>query len=306
MEGTRLNYPAFCRKTATAFVQHHVATADPDRFTGACSARNLGGLGVADIASADHAVERTRADIAHSASDHYKVSLQISGTAQLAQDGHRTVLHPGDFVIYDTAHPYRIRFPDRYRSVVLMLPKATLEVRPGDLAALIGHRLRGTGANGCFTALLGELGSNLGMFDDHEGHALAESAVHLLGISLRHELGAQTRPTDADAALRRRVLEYIDARLATPSLDPGQIAEAHHLSVSRLHALFRNSGLTVASYIRGKRLSACHRALTDPRQDDRTITQIAHAHGFSDSAHFSRLYRSRYGVSPRETRRARS
>ena len=37
-----------------------------------------------------------------------------------------------------------------------------------------------------------------------------------------------------------------------------------------------------------------------PRRDGRSITSIAFDHGFNSSAHFSTLFRRKYGVSPRD------
>jgi AraC-like DNA-binding protein len=41
------------------------------------------------------------------------------------------------------------------------------------------------------------------------------------------------------------------------------------------------------------------------RGDGRSITEIAFAHGFSSSAHFSTMFRRTYGVSPRDVGRSR-
>ena len=42
--------------------------------------------------------------------------------------------------------------------------------------------------------------------------------------------------------------------------------------------------------------------LEDPRQRARSITEIALRWGFNDSAHFSRTFRARFGLSPRAVR----
>jgi AraC-like DNA-binding protein len=53
----------------------------------------------------------------------------------------------------------------------------------------------------------------------------------------------------------------------------------------------RERGVTVAGWIRSRRLARCRVALTDVRQD-RTITEIATKWGFSDVAHFSRTFKA--------------
>jgi transcriptional regulator GlxA family with amidase domain len=49
-------------------------------------------------------------------------------------------------------------------------------------------------------------------------------------------------------------------------------------------------------------MACCHRDLTDPAMRHRSISEIAFAAGFNDLSHFSRSYRARYGLLPRETR----
>ena len=48
------------------------------------------------------------------------------------------------------------------------------------------------------------------------------------------------------------------------------------------------------------------RLLADPGRAGRRVTDIAYAVGFKDASHFTRAFKSRYGVSPREYRRDHS
>jgi AraC-like DNA-binding protein len=58
----------------------------------------------------------------------------------------------------------------------------------------------------------------------------------------------------------------------------------------------------VAAWIRQHRLEHCHRDLADPGQRSRPIHAIAAHWGFTDKAHFSRLFRVTYGIPPSEFR----
>jgi AraC-like DNA-binding protein len=51
-----------------------------------------------------------------------------------------------------------------------------------------------------------------------------------------------------------------------------------------------------------QRLARSARELSRAQSAHLTVTQIAFASGFADAAHFSRAFRRRYGVSPRDYR----
>ncbi|MFI6637959.1 helix-turn-helix domain-containing protein [Nonomuraea fuscirosea] len=62
-------------------------------------------------------------------------------------------------------------------------------------------------------------------------------------------------------------------------------------------------GDTVRGWIQRRRLERCHHALADPVLDALPVNLIAARWGFTSEAHFSRLFRSAYGVPPASYRR---
>ena len=87
-------------------------------------------------------------------------------------------------------------------------------------------------------------------------------------------------------------------------LSPAMIAQKHHISLRYLHLIFSEQGTTVGTWLRSRRLAKCRGELANLR-NDRSVTEIAMNWGFSDVAHFSRSFRSAYGVSPLRFRRTR-
>jgi AraC-like DNA-binding protein len=76
------------------------------------------------------------------------------------------------------------------------------------------------------------------------------------------------------------------------------------MSLRSLHQLFHNQGLTVAGYIRQRRLERCRRDLTDPALAARPVAAIAATWGFTSAADFSRAFRTAHGMPPAEYRRS--
>lgn len=103
-------------------------------------------------------------------------------------------------------------------------------------------------------------------------------------------------------ALRMRIDAYVQQHLADPDLSPTTIAAAHHISTSYLHKLFRNQAVTITRLIRQYRLERCLRTLADPRYASHPLHRIASSWGFTDKAHFSRIFRTAYGMPPSDYR----
>jgi len=110
-----------------------------------------------------------------------------------------------------------------------------------------------------------------------------------------------TETSHASDALRHRIEGYIRDQIRDPELTIDKIAGALRCSKRYLHMAFAASDRSIADHIWTTRLDGCRGDLE--RHADRTISEIAFAWGFSSSAHFSRSFRKRFGVTPSEFRR---
>ena len=104
------------------------------------------------------------------------------------------------------------------------------------------------------------------------------------------------------AVLLLRTMTFIERHLGDAALTPGRIADAQHISTRYLHKLFEAEGTTVSAWIRHRRLHRCSNDLRDPALAGRSVSAIAARWGLPDAAHFSRLFRAAFGVSPRDFR----
>jgi AraC-like DNA-binding protein len=114
-------------------------------------------------------------------------------------------------------------------------------------------------------------------------------------------LAANDESEFASHALELKAKAFIKDRLGSPSLDPDEVAGAMGLSRSALYRLFRDSG-GIANYIREQRLRRCFADLVSERGRDKQVAEIAWRWGFTDAAHFARLFRDRFGCSPSDAR----
>ncbi|WP_083521755.1 helix-turn-helix domain-containing protein [Arthrobacter luteolus] len=270
------------------------------RFAGRLTGRRLRELAIVQIDAMAHRVERTPGLISGGGEGFYKLSLQMSGCGVLVQGGREAVLEAGDLAIYDTGQPYTLSFEEDFTTLVLMFPKQLLGLSAEDMAELTAVRLGGGHRLGrAVVPFLTQIAGMLPDLDGPIGHRLALNTVDLLSTLLADE--AYARP-GADSGgherLLRRVQHFIDGQLANPELSPGYIAAAHFMSTRSLHKLFEDSGTTVAAWIRGRRLEGARRDLADPLQADIPVGAIGTRWGLPDPAHFSRVFRAAYGLSP--------
>lgn len=98
-----------------------------------------------------------------------------------------------------------------------------------------------------------------------------------------------------------RVQAFIERNLGDVALSPSRIAAAHAISTRYLQKLFEEQGLSVANWIRRRRLERCRRDLADPAQDGLPVRVIATRWGFTSESHFNRIFVPRTAPRPRLT-----
>jgi AraC-like DNA-binding protein len=292
--------------TCRTYVDLHVTRLEDAPFRAGLDVSPLGDALVAELHTTPVRVERRPAEIARSDGEFAILILQQAGTMIVMQDGREVRLVPGTATIVDTTRPYAFRAPEAIRQIVLHCPRHQLERRLRSMRAVTAASIAGDSPTGALLAgTLATLARERHRFAPAEAEAVGRHALDLLATALdaTPEAGAAVF-SRGSAALLTRLNAYLRDNLADPALVPARIAAAHGISVRHVHRLFHESGDTVAAAIRRGRLDRCRADLEDARQRARSITEIALRWGFNDSAHFSRVFRAQFGVSPRAIRQA--
>lgn len=276
-------------------------------FTGAVDSTMLGSVMLADVTASHALVERTPRLIRSDDPELYKFGLQISGTSIIEQDDRQARLRPGDLAIYDTSRPYRISFSDGFRMTVAMFPRSLVRLPAQQMATMTAVRLAGDSGLGSLVApLMKGIGAELDARRPVIATHLGDAVLDLVTAAFAQQM---ERPLDPDASasyrsLITRVRRFVDQRLHDPALTSKVVADAHFVSVRYLQKAFATEGVSVSTLIRTRRLEQCRRDLADAVCAHLSIAQVGSRWGFPDAAHFSRLFRATYGLSPREFRKA--
>ena len=61
--------------------------------------------------------------ISRSHEEYVLIALGKRGIGGVIQDGRETVIHPGEFAIYDTTSPYELRFDDAFTQTIFKVPR---------------------------------------------------------------------------------------------------------------------------------------------------------------------------------------
>ncbi|WP_243710855.1 helix-turn-helix domain-containing protein [Actinomadura sp. KC216] len=243
------------------------------------------------------------------------LSFSLDGHHEFTQASNSVTVSRGELLFYDSSHPFQgTMFPDggcaaRTSTVVMaQFPRDRLPFRRAAVDRLLATRLpSGQGLGALVLQCLTELSSGFSRHTPADATRLSTIAMDLITALCAHRLEAETAvaPETRHRVLITRIHAFIDAHLADPHLTPASIAAAHHISTSHLHNIFSGHDTTVAASIRERRLERCRRDLTNPAQDKHPISMIAARWGFTSSAHFSRVFRRTFGMSPRDYRHLR-
>lgn len=306
-----LGFAAWQRSASELFVPLQVDPADRTDFAGRLSGITASDATAVHITARPHDVHRTQDHVRSGGNGYFKFSLQLAGSALLVQDGRDTPVSPGEITVYDTSRPYTLSCADQASMLVVMVPHERLGGAAAHVADMVATRLGQHGLADVVGPVLSGLAARMGDVAPAVGRRLVTHAVDLLETMCLDDIARQQGPALGPAAPGtgghgpelRRVLRYIETHLGETGLNPQSIAEAHFMSVRSLYKLFDDSGTTVAAWIRTRRLERAHAALTDPARADLPVGHIATECGLPDPAHFSRLFRSVYHVSPTQIRR---
>lgn len=299
-----VGFDEWVRLVGNRFVPLALTTGSPETFIGTIRSRTIGGICVTDIAASSHSVHRLSQAIRRDRNDHLKLSLQLEGAGLVMQDGRSAQLNPGDAAIYDTSRPYTLEYGGSMRSLVMLFPHAMLGLSSSLVHTVTATRLAGdSGIGRVICPFMQHMAENLDLLEGAGGSRIMHSAFELITALLSAEIHASA-PNDEHGVAFESVRMYIDSHLSDPDLNTDAIARAHFVSTRQLQYLFQEEGLTVSGYIRSQRLERCRMDLEDSALQERTVLQIAQAGGFVDLSHFSKLFKSTYGRSPREHRLA--
>jgi AraC family transcriptional activator of tynA and feaB len=266
----------------------------------------LHGIGDVQMARAllpEHRMGRSAPEIARLSQTAYCLHHLHEGVVHGVYQGVEYEAGPGDLLLFDTAKQcdsFVIAQP--VRSTVLHVPRHLIDRQVTSLNRTL-VRVQGYDGMGALLAsymtALSQTASTL------PPEAMSKAGAILCDLAVAAFQPAASIDPDQSGIRQARLAtarQFITNNLTDPELSIGKVAA--HLKVSQRYVqkLFEGTGSTVSETLASARLDACYRALTDPRQSRRTISDIAFSSGFNDLSWFHRCYKQRWNETPGDTR----
>ncbi|MET3987904.1 helix-turn-helix domain-containing protein [Streptomyces sp. PvR034] len=286
-----------------------VVTSDSARdFRTTVRQLHMGAARVSVLSHPSMRVRRSQALVRRSDPEFYHVTLSVRGSRRLSHCGRDAVLPAGDLMLYDSSHSFDVQFPARQsavKSITIDLPRSALDLPPRRVEALLATPLpAANGAGALLSGFLMQLAAEAPGLRPQDDIRLEPVTRQLVTMFLAHhlDLSSAVPPEDRRQALMLGIRVFIEENLGNPELSPGLIAAAHQMSLRQLHRLFAQENVTVAAFVRRRRLERCCHDLADPALASRAIHAIAARWGFQRPADFTRVFRAAHGVPPSEYR----
>lgn len=222
-----------------------------------------------------------------------------SGNCVLRQRGAVVTLKPGDMVVCTNDEGYRFDMASDHQVLVVEMPQQDIAERYPRLDDRIATKISGehSATRLLYSYLLSLWREGAANFDASMGNAYSSILKEMFARSLDIATPDQIMTR---SALVERAKGIVEARLDDCALSPPALADELGVSLRTLQNAMAEIGTTPTAYITDRRLMMATQRLTVDQH--LSVTQIAYACGFSDSAYFSRRFTARFGLSPKQYR----
>lgn len=272
-------------------------------FQASVQATHLGHLLVGDLHFAGQQFMRPQPRVLRDGLDHYLVQWYRTGGFVGQRDGGTDMeIRPGDVVILDLGRTLRT-FARASRVMTLIVPRDLIHEAMGvQDSDLHGTVLRADSAlGGLLSDHLLSLQHRLPGIALNDAPAVARASVQMLAACVLPSARTRHEARNAiDGVTLERLQRHIQRHLAD-DLSAEALCRRFGISRSVLYRLFEPLG-GVAQYAQQRRLLQAYHALANPANRRLRVAEVAARTGFVSNAHFSRVFRASFGMSPSEAR----
>lgn len=297
---------AWQRMLSDSYREWQVPRRLPTDFQARLRSRDIAGSGLVECVCDPCEGRRTLHQLRRDGDRYVGVQLTTAGRERFNTTEGSLEVARGDLVVWTTDSAVDFEVLERLHKVTLMVPWSSLRHHLPERQRLPSSgRMDGRfGVGALLASHLLALASQIDVLDAGLHRSINGWTLDLLGAALagRQPIGR----CEGGIAMLRQVQMHVLEHLHDSDLTPSRIAATHRMSLRHLHLLFQRNDLTVSGWIQEQRLQRCRDALLATTCRRLLISEIAYRWGFVSAPHFSRAFKQRFGLSPRELRTSMS
>ena len=300
----RMRIPIWREKFGRAIVNADIEPSSDVPFQAEAKLHALQGLRTLALKGSAMRFNRSQTNIVDG-DDSIGLIVSSPSTSQLSQRGQEIDLRAGDAIAILHSEPVTVTYLEGWQ-FGLAVPRDALTSRVTNVDGLTMRPIpRRTEALRLLMTYL-KSAFREGTLAAPKLRDTVVAHVHDLvafAISECHPLG-ESSASAIVAARHGAALDHIAAHFQDPRLSLEIVARSQGISPRYLQRLMASSGTSFTERVNELRLQRAFKLLTEPHDSAQRISDIALEVGFSDVSHFNRLFRARYGDSPRRVRSA--
>lgn len=261
------------------------------------------GLRLSPIQSHALTLERLTSEPTEIAQDCYFAVVLISGQYKLEQGGREVFLQPGEMTLYDATEPHRLTMPESFSKILISIPRNVLDQRVHNAGKLTATKIPSSSGIGAITSsFIQSTVKQLGQLDEAQFLEMSDPVLDLFTLSLKQLSSQSVNLSRHQNLTLMRVKQFVSQHCEDSQLNPEAISAGVGLSIRYINNLFNEEQTSLMRYLTQQRLELAHRHLSSQLFGHQSVTEIAMQCGFNNMPHFSRIFKSSYGMSPRQYR----
>ncbi|MFD1611518.1 helix-turn-helix transcriptional regulator [Sphingomonas tabacisoli] len=138
--------------------------------------------------------------------------------------------------------------------------------------------------------------------DPETAEQLVGTLVRGLGRAVEAMYGGSTNRLTLAEKRIADIVQFISKNFSNLDLNAKMVADSCGISLRYLCHVLKRNDMSFSDLLWDKRMETSKSWLEDEKMARYTVSEIAYLAGFKSSAHFSRKFKSRYGLAPREYR----
>jgi len=297
----RDQFDAYCSALNDSHLKWSLNNTTPAHYLSKMRMRHLGGIRLVNCNCEPCFGARTASDIRMSDGEYFGLLYIYEGAEIVSHEDKTVEMKSNSFMIWDSTKRIEFKLLSDIKKLTLLIPQDRMRAQFPQIDQHIGKCIGcGSGLNAVVASHIAALGGEMNAIRYGIGDSAIDLSLELITTCLQ---STDTHPVSkARQDLYDATIRFIHENLDHTELGPTLIAKSFHISTRYLHLLYAENEMSVSNLILNKRLEQCRRQLVHFGNAKDNITNIAFQWGFNDSSHFSKVFKKKYGVTPKEYR----